>query len=266
MVPWRIEPCTLADVPALARNNMSAFWTDPNWILLWPKDIRLDFLIEQVTERMPNSLLGNRATLRHQKAVDPETGAVVGYARWELPAGYEGAAAWADSQIADVSEEQRKTFKERSDAAWWKPRLMNGIDDCVPEKDRVLAEKPYISEWPSSVGETGLDTHLIAFHGPGPPFGDPKGRRLTPGTGLDYLAVHPENKGKGVATALVENGVRLAEETGVDVFILAFPAGLNVYKRLGFKEIHRGYQDDIKYGGEGYWVTLLTYEVSKTSS
>ncbi|KAK6225763.1 acetyltransferase [Colletotrichum tabaci] len=228
MVPWRIEPCTLADVPALARNNMSAFWTDPNWILLWPKDIKLDFLIEQVTERMPNSLLGNRTTLRHQKAVDPETGAVVGYARWELPAGYEGAAAWADSQIADVSEEQRKTFKERSDAAWWKPRLMDGIDDCVPEKDRVLAEKPYIS--------------------------------------LDYLAVHPENKGKGVATALVENGVRLAEETGVDVFILAFPAGLNVYKRLGFKEIHRGYQDDTKYGGQGYWVTLLTYEVSKTSS
>ncbi|KAJ0158828.1 hypothetical protein CTA2_10838 [Colletotrichum tanaceti] len=144
MAPWKTEPCTLADVPALARDNMSAFWTDPNWVLLWPK---LDFLIEQVTEHMPSSPLGNRATMRHQKAVDPETGAV--------------------------------------------------------------------------------------------------------------------NKSKGIATAFVQNGVRLAEETGADVFILAFPAGLNVYKRLGFKERHRGYQDDTKHGGRGYWVTLLTYEVSK---
>ncbi|KAK1477537.1 acetyltransferase, partial [Colletotrichum cuscutae] len=77
---------------------------------------------------------------------------------------------------------------------------------------------------------------------------------------------HPDHKGKGIATILVQEGIRLAEETGIDVFILAFPAGLNVYKRLGFKEVHHGYQDDTKYGGEGYWVTLLTYEVKKTNS
>ncbi|GKT47216.1 uncharacterized protein ColSpa_07397 [Colletotrichum spaethianum] len=105
------------------------------------------------------------------------------------------------------------------------------------------------------------ENHYIRFHGL--VLGEPK---LTLKKGLDYLAVHPENKGNGVATALVENGMRLAEKTGVDVFILAFPAGLNAYKRLGFKEVHRGYQDDTKYGGEGYWVTLLTYEVKKASS
>lgn len=65
---------------------------------------------------------------------------------------------------------------------------------------------------------------------------------------------------------MVENGMRLAERVGVDLFILAFPAGLNAYKRLGFKEIHRGYQDDTKYGGEGYWVYLLTYEVNKATA
>ncbi|GKT47215.1 uncharacterized protein ColSpa_07396 [Colletotrichum spaethianum] len=146
MTTWKIEPCTVADAPALARNNMSAFWTNPNWNLLWPKDTKLEFLIEQVTERMPNNLIRDRATLRHQKAVDPETGALVGYARWELPAGYEGAAEWADSQIADVSEEEKMAFKKRSDAAWWEPKSMDGIDDCVPEKTRILAEKPYISE------------------------------------------------------------------------------------------------------------------------
>ncbi|KAK2052183.1 acetyltransferase [Colletotrichum caudatum] len=228
MATCRIEPCTLADAPALARNNMSAFWTNQSWYLLWPKGTTLDFLIEQASQRIPNNLVRNRATLRHQKAVDPETGALLGYARWELPAGYEGAAEWADSQIADVSEEDKRAFKERSDAAWWEPISMGEIDDCVPEKERVLAKKPYIC--------------------------------------LDYLAVHPENKGKGVATALVESGIRLAEKTGVDILLSAFDAALNIYKRLGFKEIHRGYQDNTKYGGEGYWVTIVVYEVNKASS
>ncbi|OLN87166.1 hypothetical protein CCHL11_03630 [Colletotrichum chlorophyti] len=226
MTPWKIEPCTIADAPALARNNMSAFWTDPNWILLWPKDIELDFLIEQVTQRMPNNLLRDRAVLRHQKAVDPQTGDLVGYARWELPARYADAPEWADSQIADVSDEEREEFKRRSENAWWAPNFMEGIDDCGPEKEKILAERDYIS--------------------------------------LDYLAVHPNGKGKGIGTALVENGMRLAEKMGVDLFILAFPAALNIYKRLGFKEIHSAYQDDTKYGGHGYWVTLLTKEVSKT--
>ncbi|KAK1978054.1 acetyltransferase [Colletotrichum cereale] len=228
MATYRIEPCTLADTPALARNNMSAFWTNPGWYILWPKDTKLEFLIEQVSERISHNLINNRATLRHQKAVDPKTGALLGYARWELPAGYEGSAEWADSQIADVSEEEKRALKERSDAAWWEPLSMDGIDDCIPEKERALTEKPYIS--------------------------------------LDYLAVHPENKGKGIATALVESGMRLAEKMGVDILILAFDAGLNVYKRLGFKEVHRGYQDNTQYGGQGYWVALVTYEVNKAIS
>ncbi|KAK1496930.1 acetyltransferase [Colletotrichum abscissum] len=230
MPPYTVQPVTLADSPALARNNMSAFWTNPNWNLLWPKSTTLDFLVAEATKRMPNNLLRDPAALRHQKAVDSETGELVGYARWELPAGHRDAAAWAGSKIAEdaVSPEERRAIQERSDAAWWEPIDMDGIDDCVPQKMRILAEKPYIS--------------------------------------LDYLAVHPDHKGKGIATILVQEGIRLAKETGIDVFILAFPAGLNVYKRLGFKEVHRGYQDDTKYGGEGYWVTLLTYEVEKTNS
>ncbi|KAK2002498.1 acetyltransferase [Colletotrichum falcatum] len=228
MTAYKIDPCTLADAPALARNNMSAFWTNHSWYLLWPKDTKLEFLIEQTTKRIPNNLISNRATLRHQKAVDPETGALLGYARWVLPPGYEEAVEWADSQIADVSEEEKRELKKRSDAAWWKPISMDEIDDCIPEKNRFMAKRPYIN--------------------------------------LDYLAVHPENKGKGVATALVENGIRLAEKMGVDILLSAFDAGLGVYKRLGFKEIHRGYQDNTKYGGEGYWVTIMTYEVNKASS
>lgn len=149
MPPYTIQPVTLADSPALARNNISAFWTNPNWNLLWPKNTTLDFLIAEATKRMPNNLLRDTAALRHLKAVDTETGELVGYARWELPAGHRDAAAWAGSRIAvdAVSEEERRAIKERSDAAWWEPIDMDGIDDCVPQKKRILAEKPYISKY-----------------------------------------------------------------------------------------------------------------------
>jgi predicted N-acetyltransferase YhbS len=82
---------------------------------------------------------------------------------------------------------------------------------------------------------------------------------------LDYLAVHPENKGKGVATALVESGLKQAEAMGVDVFIMAFKAGRGVYARLGFREVDRVIQDDSKFGGPGeYAAYFMVYHVKKS--
>ncbi|KAF6820411.1 acetyltransferase [Colletotrichum musicola] len=244
---WKILPCTVADAPALARNNMSAFWTDPNWRIMWP-DRTLDFVIAQCAERVPRNLLRDRDTLRHEKAVDPETGALVGYARWVLPAGLAagpGPAPWADAQIPDVSAEERAAIEKKADAAWWKPVEMEGSDDeSIGIRNRILASKPYISTF----------LFLLPL----------LSKRLT-GLGLDYLAVHPENMGKGIGTELVRSGMRRAEELGVGVFILAFRAGLNVYLRLGFKEVDRVVQDATKWRGEGdYAVYLLTYEVDQT--
>lgn len=46
--------------------------------------------------------------------------------------------------------------------------------------------------------------------------------------------------------------------------MLAFKAGLGVYKRLGFKEIERVIQDDSMYGGTGeYSAYFLVYEVNR---
>jgi predicted N-acetyltransferase YhbS len=83
-------------------------------------------------------------------------------------------------------------------------------------------------------------------------------------TGLDYLAVHPDNQGKGIASALVQSGIRQAEQLGLDIFVLAFRAGFGVYKRLGFRMERELIQDDTIYGGEGdYPVRFMIYEHSK---
>lgn len=110
MVAWEIRGCTVADAAALARNNISAFWDDPTWIQLWPEQVAQEFLIEQSTKRYPRNLLRDRATTRHQKTVNPVTGALVGYARWILPEGHSaaenGEPAWPEAQVPAVSGEE----------------------------------------------------------------------------------------------------------------------------------------------------------------
>ncbi|KAI0112714.1 acyl-CoA N-acyltransferase [Hypoxylon sp. NC0597] len=234
MTTWRIEGCTVADAAALAHNNMSAFWEDPTWILLWPKETTREFLIEQGAKRYPRLLLSDRETARHQKAVDPNTGAVVGYVRWILPPGYsttnDGNPVWPEAQVPDVNDDERKQFDELAQSAWWNGRKeMKNIDDKNDVvMDRILAEKPYIK--------------------------------------LEYLAVHPENKGKGIATALVETGIRQAEKIGLPIFVMSYKAGRGVYERLGFKEVDRVIQDDSQYGGKGeYGAYFMIYDVPKVS-
>ena len=234
---WSIQPCALADVPALAHNNLSAFWTDPTWRQMWPMCTLPPFVIEQATLRMPRNLLNDRATLRHQKAVDPGTGKIMGYARWILPPSHAGDESWSEAQFPDASEEEKAAAAEAAESAWW-----HFNDEEVPlevamskTKERLLAEREYMGR---------LKFTLLCW-----------ARRieLTRNTVLDYLAVHPDNWRKGIASALVASGLAKAKELNVDVFVLAFKAGYGVYKRMGLIEIDRvvDYDQVLFPGGDG---------------
>jgi hypothetical protein len=154
MSAWQITGCTVADAAALGRNNISAFWEDPTWVLLWPKHITRDFLIEQAGKRYARNLLSDRAATRHQKAVDPNTGALVGYARWILPESHTvdetgQQPAWPDAQVPPVSSAEEEQFRLLAESAWWQfDSGMSGIDDKNHAvMDRICAERPYISEF-----------------------------------------------------------------------------------------------------------------------
>ena len=63
---------------------------------------------------------------------------------------------------------------------------------------------------------------------------------------------------------LVESGIREAKKMDLDIFVLAFKAGLGVYKRAGFKLLDQVIQDDSKFGGTGeYGAYFLVKEVEK---
>ena len=141
------------DGAALAYNNMSAFWEDPNWRFGWSKDITLDFLIEQSTKRQPRNLLRQREKTRHLKAVHPVTGELVGYARWILPDGKitkeDGELEWKEALVPDVGGEERKRIEEVAESAWWDAGtgMQNSDDLNVVVINRILGESPKISEF-----------------------------------------------------------------------------------------------------------------------
>lgn len=150
MRSWTIKPCTVADAAALARNNIAAFWEDSSWNQLWPKEIQLQFLIEQSAMRQPRNLLRNRELLRHEKAVDSFTGEIIGYARWALPTGTstdaDGRPEWPEAQVPAVGKDEETRFEVLAESAWWYPKSeMSHMDDEINAiAERILSEKNYL--------------------------------------------------------------------------------------------------------------------------
>ena len=71
-------------------------------------------------------------------------------------------------------------------------------------------------------------------------------------TAEDSLYVHPERRGKGVGTALLENLCHRAEAVGfrqmIGVIGGAEPASIRVHARCGFREVGRAYGVGWKHG------------------
>jgi hypothetical protein len=147
---WKVEPVVLADAPALARNNMSAFWEDRPWRLSWEGTITLDYLIMQTTSRFPNDLLHRRDVLRHLKAVDPDTGELMGYLRAALPVEHattpDGAPVWSDIQTADVSPMERERIHKVSENASLKLNDNGAEEVAFAIQERILSQGIYISK------------------------------------------------------------------------------------------------------------------------
>ncbi|KAK4140959.1 uncharacterized protein C8A04DRAFT_14466 [Dichotomopilus funicola] len=236
-MPFTLTQVTIADGPALAANNIPAFWADPHWRLEW-RHRTLEYHISQVALRYPRTLIRNPDTSRHQKAVDDGTGEVLGYARWTIPidavrevgVGEEGGqtvVVWPEAVGPRVTPEEEEEIQRVAGTAVWDP---DGATDPLLEparkiEEEILARKTYMR--------------------------------------LDYLAVHPKHQRQGVATALVKSGLEQANKLGLDVFVRAMKPGVPVYQRLGFRLERELIQDDSEYGGPGdFGDYFLVYEQS----
>lgn len=55
----------------------------------------------------------------------------------------------------------------------------------------------------------------------------------------------------------MSKGVAAAEKMNVDIYMMAYEAGLNVYKKFGFEILESNVQDLTKWGGEGPYATYM---------
>lgn len=113
----------------------------------------LEYHISQIALRFPRNLLNNREALRHQKAVNPETGGILGYARWCLPPSCktnpdDGTPTWPEAQVPAVESEKEAEIRRIAETVVWDPN-----DDADALLDRVHAlgkevtpKTPYISK------------------------------------------------------------------------------------------------------------------------
>lgn len=115
-----IEPVTPDDAPDVSPVMMKAFYNIPHWKLLW-STMPLEEIIAANTQRLPRNLITGGDKKRHQKAVDPITREVVGYARWIVPkdgvTGPNSSIFWPEAQVSEPNCEDRKRFEDSYNAA-----------------------------------------------------------------------------------------------------------------------------------------------------
>ncbi|KAJ6438083.1 hypothetical protein O9K51_08672 [Purpureocillium lavendulum] len=220
-----ISGCTVADGDALAANNLPAFWDDPHFRLNWT-DRTLEYHVIQIAKRFPNNLLTGRETRRHLKAVHRDTGRIVGYVRWILPAEFD-PSFWTEAVTPAVSEDDEVFFRRLASMADWDTgdTTYEPISPVQKAENEILSKKAYIQ--------------------------------------LDYLAVHPDYQDRGIGTQLVASGLKEAQKIGLDVYVRAFRPGVGLYRRLGFRIEKEIVLDDSEEGGPGeVYRALMTYAVA----
>lgn len=132
MASYEISPnCTVADAKGIANCNVSAYWKETWWRLLWPEKTP-ESVVEAIAARTPRNLLQMRGLRRHQKVKDAASGEIVGYARWVLPDSHDDK--WLEAQTPDVDDAAKAKFKSDFEGADYEPRDdMDEMDDHMWE-------------------------------------------------------------------------------------------------------------------------------------
>ncbi|KAJ3102018.1 hypothetical protein HK100_004440 [Physocladia obscura] len=221
-----ISVCTVADAQGIGRVNMSAFWDDVNWQLVWATKT-LDYVVQQNAKRLPHSLAlaSSRIHQRHLKVVDSATGIVVGYGRFILPEQLKNE--WLDAQVPEPPAEDKDKLLELYNSADWS---MTHVADDVDAPVTELKHKHFRTE------------NIV----------------------LDRLAVLPEYQRRGIGKLLLSQVVEVADQFGVDISVLGKPKGTSLYSKHGFKILGTITQNLAQFGGtDNYTWSVLEYEAKK---
>jgi hypothetical protein len=159
MPPFIVAPCILDDAPAIARNNVSAFWEDRNWALKWTRKTKsCEYVITQAAHRWPYNLAKDATYRRREKVVDASTGELVGFSTWVLPYADEDEEEerkqwayhlWPEARGPEVDADALELLKKRFDEADWESdRAMDVLSPPIKQLSAQLrGDKEWLSKY-----------------------------------------------------------------------------------------------------------------------
>jgi hypothetical protein len=106
-----LQPVVTADAQRMATVKMSAWRGNQDFQFRWKDSPSLDKLISHSCARIPWNLINRRAEKRHLKAIDVETGELVGYARWLLPPILADRNVWPEAAVAEPAQRSVNSLK-----------------------------------------------------------------------------------------------------------------------------------------------------------
>ncbi|KAI0853181.1 acyl-CoA N-acyltransferase [Daldinia vernicosa] len=207
-----IQPLNYTDIPACARITSSAFSVDPHTIV---KQLgRKPFDMYDISRSGFLDTL-HRKTYIYVKAVDNETGEIVGHAGWAFRGLDPALVPWngpgdAKPEGEGGGEEQRQT---RNDELENEDENEDAEGKKVNSIDRLHAlEDADMQFWLSDLVPS--DTPCIFVIG---------------------LTVSPSHQSRGVGTALMRYGNTIADDLGLSIWVHSSHQAYEAYKKLGFE-------------------------------
>lgn len=204
-----IQPLQYADIPACAQITSSAFSVDPHTIV---KQLGRESYDMYTISRSNFLDTLHRKNYVYVKAVDEETGDIVGHAGWAFRGVDEGLIPWrGPGDRKPAAEEQGKNDasenEDKKDSA--EIREEGSID-------RLHAlENNDMQDWLSLIPP---DTPCIFIIG---------------------LIVSPSHQSQGVGSALIQYGNTVANDLGLYIWVHSSHQAYEVYKKFGFEAVRK---------------------------
>ncbi|KAF3058728.1 hypothetical protein GL218_05489 [Daldinia childiae] len=202
-----IQPLNYADIPVCARITSSAFSVDPHTIV---KQLgRKPFDMYDISRSGFFDTL-HRKTYIYVKAVDEETGGIVGHAGWAFRGLDPALVPWngpGDTKPAEEEQERRQTKNDETDE-----------HECAEGKEKNSIDRLHALEdadmqlWLSDLVPS--DTPCIFVIG---------------------LTVSPSYQSRGVGSALLRYGNSIADDLGLSMWVHSSHQAYEAYKKFGFE-------------------------------
>ena len=217
-----LEPVKSGDIPSITIIQWSALQNNPLIQTLYPRGPTpslTDFTIISYQKSI------QYPSVRLVKAVDPDSGVVVAFAKWIVFRKDEQES----EEAVDGNQDQQRT---RPNGGWNKTKKSSEPPDCYTRA---------LKEWNGLMTRTrrgimGNQRHSCASeptHSLSCYFACYDKNLMV----LDILHTHPAHQGKGAGAQLVKWGTDFADEEGLQCYVEASPRSLSLLESFGFEDI-----------------------------